>query len=68
MPSRGTQSLRKYGWNRTVTGRSGRDAIAFSSRRLPMKHHGQTTSETTSMVSGSEVSGIGCSLRQEHER
>ena len=28
-------------------------AIACSSRRLPMKHQGQTTSETTSTVSGS---------------
>src|SRR5258708_21665883 len=26
-------------------------AIAFSSRRLPMKHHGQTTSDTTSIGS-----------------
>src|SRR5690349_23305412 len=59
MPSRGTQSLRKYGWNRTCTSRSGRDATAFSSRRLPMKHHGHTTSETTSMVSGSAVSDMG---------
>jgi hypothetical protein len=42
--------------------------MAFSSRRLPMKHHGQTTSETTSMVSGSELSGIGLLLRQEQER
>jgi hypothetical protein len=31
---------------------SGRSAIAFSSRFLPMKHQGQTTSETTSTVSG----------------
>ena len=36
--------------------------LAFSSRRLPMKHHGQTTSETTSMVSGSGVSGMACSI------
>src|ERR1700730_16648150 len=31
---------------------SGRSASAFSSRRLPMKHHGQTTSETTSIGIG----------------
>src|SRR5689334_16374917 len=58
MPSRGTQGLRKYGWNRTSTGRSGRSATAFSSRRLPMKHHGQTTSDMTSIVRGSEVFDI----------
>jgi hypothetical protein len=32
-----------------------------------MKHHGQTTSETTSMVIGSEVSGIGLLLCQKQE-
>src|SRR6185295_7612089 len=51
MPSRGTQGLRKKGWKRTSTGMSGLSAIAFSSRRLPMKHHGQTTSDTISMGS-----------------
>src|SRR5262249_32770810 len=34
---------------------SGRMAMAFSSRRLPMKHHGHTTSENTSTVSGEVV-------------
>src|SRR5580693_8091933 len=33
------------------TGMSGTSVSAFSSRRLPMKHQGQTTSETTSMRS-----------------
>src|SRR5262249_37411795 len=33
------------------TGISGTSASAFSSRRLPMKHQGHTTSETTSMRS-----------------
>src|SRR5262249_11084855 len=33
------------------TGMSGTSASAFSSRRLPMKHQGHTTSETTSMRS-----------------
>src|SRR5262249_58501163 len=44
---------------------SGRSAIAFSSRRLPMKHHGQTTSEKTSIASGEVVmvgSCIGANL------
>src|SRR3954470_14037759 len=31
---------------------SGRSCSASSSRFLPMKHHGHTTSETTSIVSG----------------
>src|SRR5581483_1792091 len=31
---------------------SGLSAIALSSRRLPMKHHGQTTSEMTSIRTG----------------
>jgi hypothetical protein len=31
---------------------SGLSANAFSSLRFPMKHHGQTTSDTTSMVTG----------------
>src|SRR6516162_3631904 len=48
MPSRGIQGLRKYGRQCTSTGMSGTSVSAFSSRRLPMKHHGQTTSETTS--------------------
>src|ERR1700736_3522182 len=52
MPSRGIQSLRKYGRQRTSAAISGRRASAFSSRRLPMKHHGQTTSETTSIGIG----------------
>ena len=30
----------------------GLSAKAFSSLRFPMKHQGQTTSETTSMVTG----------------
>src|SRR5258707_4306684 len=51
MPARGTQGFRKYGRYRTVTEISGLRAIAFSSRRLPMKHHGQTTSDTTSIGS-----------------
>src|SRR5262249_30835054 len=56
MPSRGTQSLRKYGCQRTSTGTSGASASAFSRRRLPMKHHGQTTSETTSIgMKGEEL-------------
>jgi hypothetical protein len=33
----------------------GLSAKAFSSRRFPMKHQGQTTSETTSMVTGAMV-------------
>jgi hypothetical protein len=40
----------------------GFSAKAFSSRRFPMKHQGQTTSETTSMVTGVmafEASDIG---------
>src|SRR5262245_66485375 len=44
---------------------SGRSAIAFSSRRLPMKHHGHTTSEKTSIASGDVVmvgSCIGANL------
>src|SRR6476620_1187494 len=49
MPARGTHGLRKYGRKRTMTGTSGRSAIAFSNRRLPMKHHGQTTSDTMSI-------------------
>src|SRR5689334_4372190 len=41
----------------------GLSAIACSSRRLPMKHQGQTTSETTSIVSGSALSaGMGFSF------
>src|SRR5436853_6184694 len=55
MPSRGTQSLRKYGRQRTSTETSGRSCSASSSRFLPMKHQGQTTSETTSMTSGSAM-------------
>src|SRR5262245_21915929 len=63
MPSAGKPG---FSWNgRQVTiggGASGRSlaysASAPSSRRLPMKHHGQTTSETTSIVSG-----IACSSR-----
>src|SRR5260370_36842091 len=51
MPARGTQGFRKYGRYRTVIEISGLRAIAFSSRRLPMKHHGQTTSDTTSIGS-----------------
>src|SRR6266849_3918391 len=51
MPARGTQGFRKYGRYRTVTEISGLRAIAFSSRRLPMKHQGQTTSDTTSIGS-----------------
>src|SRR5260370_36123639 len=51
MPARGTQGFRKYGRYRTVTEISGLRAIAFSSRRLPMKHHGHTTSDTTSIGS-----------------
>ena len=52
MPSRGIQSLRKYGRQRTSAAMSGRKASAFSSRRLSMKHHGQTMSETTSIGIG----------------
>src|SRR5262249_37917359 len=58
MPSRGTQSLRKYGCQRTSTGISGTSASAFSRRRLPMKHHGQTTSETTSIGITDEGEGL----------
>src|SRR5919201_2283028 len=49
MPSRGTHGLRKYGQKRTSTAMSGRNAIGFSNRRLPMKHQGHTTSETISI-------------------
>src|ERR1051326_240864 len=59
MPSCGTQSLRKYGRQRTSTGTSGTSASAFSRRRLPMKHHGQTTSETTSIDMTGAGGGIG---------
>src|ERR1700678_833577 len=48
MPSRGIQGLRKYGRQLMSTAMLGTSASAFSSRRLPMKHHGQTTSDTTS--------------------
>ena len=48
MPSRGMSGLSWNGCQRTEAGRPSR---AFSSRRLPMKHHGQITSEITSMVS-----------------
>src|SRR4051794_15844490 len=34
---------------------SGRSCNASSSRFLPMKHHGHTTSETTSIVSGLDM-------------
>src|SRR5689334_6211928 len=51
MPSRGIQGLRKYGRQWMSTGISGTSVSAFSSRRLPIKHQGQTTSETTSMRS-----------------
>src|SRR5215472_44034 len=44
---------------------SGLRAIAFSSRRLPMKHHGQTTSDTTwigsSVAAALADGGIGSS-------
>src|SRR6266478_5324079 len=61
MPARGTQGFRKYGRYRTVTEISGLRAIAFSSRRLPMKHHGQTTSDTTAIGSSAAGAGIGFS-------
>src|SRR6476619_7596334 len=57
MPARGTHGLRKYGRKRTVTGTSGRRAIAFSNRRLPMKHHGQTTSDTMSIGNAEVMTG-----------
>src|SRR6516165_5748218 len=44
---------------------SGRNATAFSSRRFPIKHQGQTTSEKTSIASGEVVmvgSCIGANL------
>jgi hypothetical protein len=43
---------------------SDRSAIAFSSRRLPMKHQGHTTSDTMS-IGTAEVMG---SLRLQGER
>src|SRR5664279_3270481 len=59
MPSRGIQSLRKNGRQCTSTAISGLSASAFSRRCLPMKHHGQTTSETTSMRTGGLLGIVG---------
>src|SRR6266436_1645424 len=60
MPSRGTHGLRKYGQKRTSTAVSGRSAIAFSNRRLPMKHQGHTTSETISIGRAEVMAGSSC--------
>src|SRR6516225_12150699 len=60
MPSRGTPGLRKYGQKRTSTAMSGRSAIAFSNRRLPMKHQGQTTSDTISIGRAEVMAGSSC--------
>src|SRR5262249_6017405 len=60
MPSRGTHGLRKYGQKRTSTAMSGRSAIALSSRRLPMKHQGHTTSETISIGRAEVMAGSSC--------
>src|SRR6516164_3892733 len=60
MPSCGTHGLRKYGQKRTSTAMSGRSAIAFSSRRLPMKHQGHTTSETISIGRAEVMAGSSC--------
>src|SRR6266849_3242315 len=60
MPSRGTHGLRKYGQKRTSTAMSGRSAIAFSNRRLPMKHQGQTTSDTISIGRAEVMAGSSC--------
>src|SRR5499433_964512 len=60
MPSRGTHGLRKYGQKRTSTAMSGRSAIAFSNRRLPMKHQGQTTSDTISIGRAALMAGSSC--------
>src|ERR1700733_4716475 len=60
MPGRGTHGFRKYGRYRAVTAMSGLSGMAFSSRRLPMKHQGHTTSDTMSIVSAAlgAVAGI----------
>src|SRR5262249_15560754 len=60
MPSRGTHGLRKYGQKRTSTAMSGRSAIAFSNRRLPMKHQGQTTSDTIWIGRAEVMAGSSC--------
>src|SRR5712671_3142282 len=69
MPARGTQGFRKYGRYRTVTEISGLRVIAFSSRCLPMKHHGQTTSDTTSIGSSvaAALAGAGIGLSSTFE-
>src|SRR5712691_11754796 len=50
MPCFGASGLSSKAFHLTVTSCRSRRASAFSRRRFPIKHHGQTTSETTSMT------------------
>src|SRR5579862_4061254 len=50
MPCFGASGLSSKGFHLTATSCRSKRASAFSRRRFPIKHHGQTTSETTSMT------------------
>ena len=50
MPCFGASGLSSKGLQCTLTSGLSKRASAFSSRRFPIKHHGQTTSETTAMM------------------